>query len=132
MRVKEKRREGKKDMSTEPTPVKLTDLTDEVLAEAETHVLRSWAMEFLADYNRETVVATVTLTDAVVSTNGVMTNIDVMFGSLTGAYRKAGLDPQRKVQYNELKMVVWQDDPSLRSSLRYARERAIKKAEEEA
>jgi hypothetical protein len=119
-------------MSTEPTPVKLTDLTDEVLAEAGTRVLRSWANEFLADYNQETIVATVTLTDIAVSTDGVMSRIDEMFGSLVGAYAKRGLEPRRTVQYGELKMVVWQDDSSLRSSLRYARDRAIRQAEEEA
>jgi len=119
-------------MSTEPTPVKLTDLTDEELQESWTPVLRSWAREFLPDYSRETTVATVTLTEAAVSTNGVMSRIDEMFGSLVGAYRTAGLEPRRTVEYSELKLVVWQDDASLRSSLRYARDRAIKKAEEEA
>lgn len=119
-------------MSTEPTPVKLTDLTDEVLAEAGTRVLRSWANEFLPEYSRETTVATVTLTDTAVGTSGVMSRIDEMFGSLTGAYGSRGFDPRRKVEYGDLKLVVWQDDANLRSSLRYTRKRAIEKAEEEA
>jgi len=119
-------------MSTWENDVPLTDLTDEELQEAKTADLRSWAREFLPDYSRETAVASVTLTEAAVGTNGVMSRIDEMFGSLVGAYRAAGLEPRRTVQYSELKMVVWQDDASLRSSLRYARDRAIKKAEEEA
>jgi len=116
----------------EETKFQITDLTDERLEKATTAILRVWATEFLADYNRESVVATVTLTDAAVSTNGVMSRIDEMFGSLVSAYNKAGLSPQRKVQYGELKLVVWQDDSSLRSALRYARNRAIEKAKEEA
>lgn len=86
-----------------------------------TRELRAWAADVLPDYNSRTTIATLPLTAEMVNHPGALTELGKIVDVIKKAY--ADREPVIMTRYSEITILVWESDDTLRSHLKYARER---------
>lgn len=103
--------------------MKLHEITNEMIDTATTARLRALAREHLDGYAREATVARFELDDVVVNTQGALTAIDKVMAVLKNAY--SAREPVVRQRYSGTELVVFVDDDTLRSALKYKSARAL-------
>lgn len=111
-----------------------TDLiswNDDEINALTTAQLRAAVDAYLSEYARYRVVATIDLTDDVISTPGALTAFDKLIEVLLKAHRDH--EPTVRKRYGDsVELRVRPADDQLRSSLRFERRQAIERAAEQA